>query len=237
MAVHGVNRHYGSGDGRVNALNDVSLVCSPHTWTAIMGPSGSGKSTLLHCAAGLERVHAGQVFLGGREITAMPERELTLLRRRDIGFVFQSFNLLAGLTAEQNVGLPLQLSGERHVRDRAREALGQVGLADKVAALPRQLSGGQQQRVAIARALAAGPALVFADEPTGALDSVGAQNILRTLRRLVDDHGRSIVMVTHDPLAASFADRIVFLRDGRLSHELGRSTSAEIAGHLARMEG
>ncbi|MFC6879834.1 MULTISPECIES: ABC transporter ATP-binding protein [Actinomadura] len=231
-----VSRVHGSGSAMVRALDGVSLAFPAGSWTAVMGPSGSGKSTLLHCAAGLERVTGGQVFLAGQEITGAPDAVLTRLRRKKIGFVFQSFNLMGSLTAEQNVALPLKLAGVRVPRGDVRAVLEAVGLGDRLRHRPRELSGGQQQRVAIARAMVTRPAVLFADEPTGALDSASARTVLSLLRRMVDEEGQAIAMVTHDPAAAARADTVVFLSDGRLVDRLDRPTAAQVAERLARLE-
>ncbi|MER7273427.1 ABC transporter ATP-binding protein [Dactylosporangium sp. NPDC000244] len=214
VRLEAVCRRYDNG---VTALDDVSVDLERGAFTAIMGPSGSGKSTLLQCAAGLDRPTSGRVVLDGQDLTGLSERRLTLLRRRRIGFVFQGFNLLPALTARQNVGLPLRLAGRRADPDGIQRSLAEVGLGERGGHRPHELSGGQQQRVAIARALVARPAVLFADEPTGALDSASGQDVLRLLRGLVDEHGQTIVMVTHDPGAASYADRIVTMRDGRVA--------------------
>ncbi|WP_079142326.1 MULTISPECIES: ABC transporter ATP-binding protein [unclassified Streptomyces] len=233
-----VHRRYEAAGARVTALDDVTLALPHGTFTAVMGPSGSGKSTLLQCAAGLDRPTSGSVRIGGTELSGLSERRLTLLRRERIGFVFQSFNLLPALTAEQNVALPLRLAGRRPSRSRVREALRQVGLADRAGHHPGRLSGGQQQRVALARALITRPEVLFADEPTGALDSAAGREVLKLLRSLVDDDGRTVVMVTHDPLAASYADRVVFLVDGRVHGELSGSeaTAEAVAARMAGLE-
>ncbi|TDD71469.1 ABC transporter ATP-binding protein [Actinomadura rubrisoli] len=215
------------------ALGGVTLGFAAGSFTAVMGPSGSGKSTLLQCAAGLTRPTGGTVTLDGIELSAMPEKALTRLRRDRIGFVFQSFNLLPSLTAEQNVMLPLKLAGRRTDRARIAAVLADVGLADRARHRPGELSGGQQQRVAIARALVTRPAVLFADEPTGALDTAASREMLALLRGLADD-GQTIVMVTHDPVAAAHADLVVFLADGRVAGEL-RDPSAEAVA--ARMTG
>jgi putative ABC transport system ATP-binding protein len=228
-------KEYGTKDTRVRALDGVDLTVSAGTWTAVMGPSGSGKSTLLHCMAGLERLDAGRVVLDGDDITAASESTLTALRRARIGFVFQSFNLIGSLTAEQNVALPLRLVGATPSRRKVRATLGAVGLGDRLQHRPGQLSGGQQQRVAIARAMITRPAVLFADEPTGALDTSSARTVLGLLREMVRA-GQTIVMVTHDPTAAAQADEIVFLRDGRIVDRLGASNAITIAGRLARLE-
>ncbi|GAA1950614.1 ABC transporter ATP-binding protein [Amycolatopsis minnesotensis] len=231
-----VSRDYGTKHATVTALDDVSLALPTGSWTAVMGPSGSGKSTLLHCAAGLETVTSGQVSLGGADITSASDAALTALRRREVGFVFQSFNLVGSLTAEQNVALPLKLAGIRVSKKDVRDVLASVGLADRGGHRPRELSGGQQQRVAIARAMATRPSVLFADEPTGALDSKSARTVLGLLRRLVDAEGQTIMMVTHDPAAAACADAVVFLSDGRVVDSSGRLSSREVADRLARLE-
>jgi putative ABC transport system ATP-binding protein len=223
-----LSKHFGSGEGAVTALDSVDLAFARGTLTAIMGPSGSGKSTLLHCAAGLERPTSGRVVLDGTDLTGLDETGLTLLRRDRIGFVFQSFNLVSALTAEQNVALPLRLAGRRPDPAALAAALDEVGLARRARHRPSALSGGQQQRVAIARALIGDPAVVFADEPTGALDTRTSWHVLTLLRRLVEERGQTIIMVTHDPVAASFADRVVLLADGRVADELTERTSATV---------
>jgi putative ABC transport system ATP-binding protein len=231
-----VVKDYGSREARVRALDGVSLRLPAGSWTAVMGPSGSGKSTLLHCLAGLERVDRGRVVLNGRDITSLPDARLTRLRRRDMGFVFQNFNLVSSLTAEQNVALPLRLAGTRTHRGQVRDALAAVGLADRLRHRPRELSGGQQQRVAIARAMVTRPAVLFADEPTGALDTASARRVLALLGQLTAA-GQTIVMVTHDPLSAASAHAVVFVRDGRVVGHLARPTAREVADRLAGMEG
>jgi putative ABC transport system ATP-binding protein len=236
IQLRAVSRRYGTGGNAVAALDDVTLAFPAGTFTAVMGPSGSGKSTLLQCAAGLDRPTSGSVRVGGTELTGLSERRLTLLRRERIGFVFQAFNLLPSLTAAQNVALPLRLAGRRPSRSRVREALRQVGLGDRAGHRPSQLSGGQQQRVALARALITGPEVLFADEPTGALDSRTGREVLALLRDLVDDGGGTVVMVTHDPVAASYADRVVFLVDGRVSGELEEPSAGAVAAHMTTLE-
>jgi putative ABC transport system ATP-binding protein len=236
-----VKKVYGEGDGAVTALNDLTLDFSAGTFTAIMGPSGSGKSTLLHCAAGLDGVTQGKVVISGTEVGRLNEHARTLLRRKHIGFVFQAFNLVTSLTAAQNVELPLRLAGRRPQRRAVEEALAEVGLADRAHHRPSELSGGQQQRVAIARALITKPDVVFADEPTGALDNNTSKEILDLLRRMVVHYGQTIVAVTHDPMVASHADRVVFLKDGRvideMRDELRQASPAEvIAARMARLE-
>ncbi|MFF4980583.1 ABC transporter ATP-binding protein [Streptomyces sp. NPDC001046] len=225
VRLDSVTRTYGP----VTALGGVSLAFPAGSFTAVMGPSGSGKSTLLQCAAGLDRPTSGSVTVGGTELTGLSERRLTLLRRERVGFVFQAFNLLPSLTAEQNVALPLRLAGRRVGRDRVREALRQVGLADRAGHRPAQLSGGQQQRVALARALTTRPDVLFADEPTGALDTRTGREVLALLRALADREGMTIVMVTHDPVAAASADRVVVLVDGRVSEDLTGADATTLA--------
>ncbi|MEV0243520.1 ABC transporter ATP-binding protein [Streptomyces sp. NPDC050674] len=227
-----VTRTYGS----VTALDAVSLAFPSGTFTAVMGPSGSGKSTLLQCAAGLDRPTSGSVTLGGTELTGLSERRLTLLRRERVGFVFQAFNLLPSLTAAQNVALPLRLAGRRVPADHIRRALAQVGLADRAGHRPSQLSGGQQQRVALARALIIRPDVLFGDEPTGALDTRTGREVLELLRGMVDREGQTVVMVTHDPVAAAYADRVVFLVDGRVTGELTGADADTIATRMTRLE-
>ncbi|MEU3096629.1 ABC transporter ATP-binding protein [Streptomyces sp. NPDC006967] len=236
ITLRRVSRRYGSGDRAVHALDEVSLAFPRGSFTAVMGPSGSGKSTLLQCAAGLDRPTSGSVVVGGTELTGLGERRLTLLRRERIGFVFQAFNLLPSLTAEQNVVLPLRLAGRRVPRSRIRAALDQVGLGDRARHRPAQLSGGQQQRVALARALITRPEVLFADEPTGALDSRTGHEVLTLLRGMTDGAGRTVVMVTHDPVAASRADRVVFLVDGRVHGELTRAGADAIAARMTGLE-
>ncbi|MEV6599648.1 ABC transporter ATP-binding protein [Actinoplanes sp. NPDC051346] len=236
IRLRSVSRSYGSADDAVTALDDLSLSFTEGTFTAVMGPSGSGKSTLLHCAAGLDRPTSGSVLLGETDLTALSETKLTLLRRQRIGFVFQSFNLLPALTAEQNVALPLRLGGRRPGRSEVQDVLARVGLAGRARHRPGEMSGGQQQRVAIARALITHPDVLFGDEPTGALDSTTGREVLRMLRAMVDEQRQTIVMVTHDPVAASYADRVVFLADGRLHGELTAPSAESIAARMTRME-
>jgi putative ABC transport system ATP-binding protein len=235
VRLSGVSRVYGRGSAAVRAVDNVTLGFPNGRWTAVMGPSGSGKSTLLHCAAGLERVSAGQVSIGGTDITRAGDRELTAMRRSRIGFIFQSFNLIGSLSAEQNVALPLRLGGRRPSRAVVRAALASVGLADRAKHRPRELSGGQQQRVAIARAVVTRPEVLFADEPTGALDSTAARTVLELMRSLADA-GQCIVMVTHDPAAAARADAVVFLRDGRVVDRLVGANASAVAERLAAWE-
>lgn len=220
----------------VTALDGVDLDVLPGTFTAVMGPSGSGKSTLLQCAAGLDRPTSGTVEVGGTELTGLSERRLTLLRRDRIGFVFQSFNLVPSLTAAQNVALPLRLAGRPPSRARVREALAAVGLDARARHLPSRLSGGQQQRVSLARALITRPAVLFGDEPTGALDTTTGRAVLVMLRELVDREGLTLIMVTHDPAAASYADRVLFLVDGRLVGELASPSAGQVAAAMTDLE-
>jgi putative ABC transport system ATP-binding protein len=235
VALDGVTKSYGRGEGVVRALDDVSLAFESGTFTAIMGPSGSGKTTLLQVAAGLDRPHRGSVRVGATDITGLGERRLAKLRRRHVGFVFQSFNLLPSLTAAQNAILPLRLAGERPRRRVGRDALARVGLADRARHRPAQLSGGQQQRVAIARALVTEPDVIFADEPTGALDTRSARDVLALLREATDRDGRTVVMVTHDPIAAAVADRVVFLADGRIVDELDAPDAQLVADRMTAL--
>jgi putative ABC transport system ATP-binding protein len=223
VAAQEVSRRFGEGDTAVDALRDVSLQVDRAKLTTVMGPSGSGKSTLMHILAGLDRPTAGSVTIDGTEITSLGDTELTRLRRSHIGFIFQFFNLLPMLTAEENVTLPLTIAGEKVDREWLEELLGTVGLRDRRAHRPAELSGGQQQRVAIARALVSKPTVVFADEPTGNLDSKTGGEILELLRQAVETTGQTTVMVTHDPRSASIADRILFLADGNIVRELPRS--------------
>ncbi|HYK33872.1 MAG TPA: ABC transporter ATP-binding protein [Streptosporangiaceae bacterium] len=209
-------KRYGSGQTAVTALDGVSIEIPAGSFTSVMGPSGSGKSTLLHCMAGLDSTDSGQVWIADDEITSMGDRQLTKLRRDRIGFVFQAFNLLPVLTAARNVTLPLDIAGRTADRDWLATVVETVGLTDRMSHRPSELSGGQQQRVAIARALVSRPAIVFADEPTGNLDSRASAEVLDLLRRCVSDFGQTVVMVTHDPLAASYSDRVVFLADGQI---------------------
>ncbi|MET7692504.1 ABC transporter ATP-binding protein [Streptomyces sp. NPDC005483] len=236
IQLRSVSRSYGSGEGTVTALDQVSLSFPRGTFTAVMGPSGSGKSTLLQCAAGLDRPTSGSVSVDGTELTKLSETKLTLLRRERIGFVFQAFNLLPALTAEQNVALPLRLAGKRVAKSRVREVLQQVGLGDRARHRPTEMSGGQQQRVALARALITRPEVLFGDEPTGALDSQTSREVLALLRSMVDREGQTIIMVTHDPVAAAHADRVVFLVDGRVNGELIRASADGIAARMTKLE-
>ncbi|WP_086831065.1 ABC transporter ATP-binding protein [Streptomyces sp. NRRL B-24572] len=232
-----LHRSYGRGPATAHALRGVSVALEPGTLTAVMGPSGSGKTTLLHCLAGMDRPTRGTVRWGDTEVTGLPERKLAELRRTRIGFVFQAFNLMPAMTVAQNVELPGRLAGIRPDRDRVLEALDRVGLAGRERHRPGQLSGGQQQRVAIARALVSRPSVLFADEPTGALDRATGHEVLALLRSQVDRYGQTCMMVTHDPVAAGYADRVLLLADGLVVDELDRPTAAEVAARLGRLGG
>ncbi|PKW27556.1 ABC transporter ATP-binding protein [Phycicoccus duodecadis] len=233
--VQNLSKVYGSGEARVVALDDVTLDLHAGEFTAIMGRSGSGKSTLMHCAAGLDAVSSGQVFLGDVDLTSLKERRLTELRRDRIGFVFQAFNLVPTLTAEENILLPLAIAGRRPEPAWFDEVVDTVGLRDRLGHRPGELSGGQQQRVACARALMGRPDVVFADEPTGNLDSTSGAEVLGFLRRAVDIHDQTVVMVTHDPGAASWTDRVVFLADGHVVDELREPTPETVLDRMARL--
>jgi putative ABC transport system ATP-binding protein len=238
VELRAATRTYGTGERAVTALDRVDARFEPGTFTAVMGPSGSGKSTLLHCGAGLDRLSGGEVIIDGVPVGGLSERALTRLRRSRVGFVFQAFNLVPALTAAQNVTLPLRLAGRRPQPGEVAGMLAEVGLAGREGHRPSELSGGQQQRVAIARALVSRPAVLFADEPTGSLDAASGAAVLRLLRAAVDRHLQTIVMVTHDPVAAATADRVLFLADGRVVDELPGTVGAErIALHTARLEG
>jgi putative ABC transport system ATP-binding protein len=236
VSVHDLRRDYGAGEQRVSALAGVSFELAPGTFTAVMGPSGSGKSTLLQCVAGLDRPTAGGVTVDGVELTILDETAMTVFRRDRIGFVFQAFNLIGSLTAAQNVALPARLAGRRVDTAEIARALDAVGLTDRAGHRPSQLSGGQQQRVAIARAMFTVPAVLFADEPTGALDAGSSRQVLGLLRRLVDDRGQTVLMVTHDPVAAAMADEVLFLADGRLTDRMPATAAEAIAARMAAAE-
>jgi putative ABC transport system ATP-binding protein len=227
-----LHRRFGEGNAAVDALRGVSVSFAPGSFTAIMGPSGSGKSTLLHILAGLDRPTSGWVEIAGVRLDTLGDRDLTLLRRSEIGFVFQSYNLLPVLDARENVLLPLRIAGERPDTAWIDTLMETVGLEGRATHRPSELSGGQQQRVAVARALVARPAVVFADEPTGNLDSASSRDVLALLRRAVDDFGQTIVMVTHDPNAAAVADRVLFLADGRVVDDQRGLDSTGILDHL-----
>jgi putative ABC transport system ATP-binding protein len=233
-AAVGATKVYGSGDTEVRALDGVTVSFDAGALTAIMGPSGSGKSTLMHSLAGLDTLTAGRVLLGDVDLTALKEKQLTKLRRDRIGFIFQSFNLVPTLTAAENITLPLDLAGRTPDRAWLDEVVDVVGLGSRLKHRPSELSGGQQQRVAVARALASRPAVVFADEPTGNLDSRVGAEILSFLRRAVREYGQTIVMVTHDPVAASYADRVVFLSDGRVVDEMHAPTADLVLDRMKR---
>ena len=236
VSVGDLRRDFGTGPRRVSALGGVSFHLAAGTFTAVMGPSGSGKSTLLQCVAGLDRPTGGQVAVDGVELTGMDETALTVFRRDRIGFVFQAFNLISSLTAAQNVALPARLSGRRADAAAIARALEAVELADRGEHRPSELSGGQQQRVAIARAVFTAPAVLFADEPTGALDAGSSRRVLELLRALVDDRGQTVLMVTHDPVAAAMADEVLFLADGRLVDRTPANAAGEIAARMATLE-
>ncbi|WP_083471632.1 ABC transporter ATP-binding protein [Kibdelosporangium phytohabitans] len=240
-AVHGrdLSKVYdsgSSGDVRVVALDDVTVGFPREQFTAIMGPSGSGKSTLLHCLAGLDQPTSGQVFIGGTDTSSLSDTRLTALRRDRVGFVFQAFNLLPTLTAWENIVLPLDLAGRRPDQAFADAVIDGVGLRHRLGHKPNQLSGGQQQRVACARALITKPEVVFADEPTGALDSKASADVLGFLRRSVDQFGQTVVMVTHEPSAAAYADRVLFLADGRVVGELAGPTAERVLDRMKDLE-
>ena len=235
VALRDVRKVHGEGDGSVVALDGVSVELRSGSFTAIMGPSGSGKSTFLNVAAGLDRPTSGTVRLGDVDLAGLSERRLTILRRERIGFVFQAFNLLPSLTVAQNIALPLRLDGRRPRRSAVREIAARVGLEKRLRDRPSQLSGGQQQRVAIARALITRPEVVFADEPTGALDTQNGRGVLALLREVVDKDGHTVVMVTHDPVAAAYADRVMLLADGRVAGTLEALSVDQVAEHLAHL--
>jgi putative ABC transport system ATP-binding protein len=235
VALRDVRKVHGKGDGAVVALDGVSVELPRGSFTAIMGPSGSGKSTFLNVAAGLDRPTSGTVTLGDVDLARLSERRLTILRRERIGFVFQAFNLLPSLTVAQNIALPMRLDGRRVKRSTVREVAARVGLEKRLRHRPSQISGGQQQRVAIARALVTRPEVVFADEPTGALDTRTGRDVLALLREVVDEDGHTVVMVTHDPVAAAHADSVILLADGRLAGTLDAPSADEVAEHLAHL--
>jgi len=227
-----VSKIYGTGDAEVRALDDISVEFGTSVFTAIMGPSGSGKSTLLHCLAGLDRVTSGHIYLGDVEISASNEKQLTLIRRDRIGFVFQAYNLIPTLNAEENITLPLALAGNKPDPEWYRQIVSTVGLADRLKHRPNELSGGQQQRVAVARALVSRPEIMFADEPTGNLDSKAGAEILSFMRDAVNELHQTIVMVTHDPIAAGYSDRVVFLADGHIVDEMLQPTADRVLDRM-----
>ena len=235
-SAFGATKVYGRGETSAVALDEVSVTFEAGTFTAVMGPSGSGKSTLLHCLAGLDTLSGGRVCIGDTDISSLNDRALTRLRRDKVGFVFQAYNLIPTLTAAENIVLPSSLAGRKPDKAWLDEVIGAVGLADRLSHRPTELSGGQQQRVAVARALASQPEIVFADEPTGNLDSHAGTEVLSLLRHAVTDMGQTIVMVTHDPKAASYADRVVFLADGHITDELSNPTAARVLDRMKRLE-
>ena len=230
-----VTKVYGSGEAAVRALDNITVEFAESRYTAIMGPSGSGKSTLLHCLAGLDRVTAGRVVLGDIEISSVSEKQLTVVRRDKIGFVFQSYNLIPTLNAIENITLPLALAGRKPNKEWLDRVISTVGLADRLSHRPSELSGGQQQRVAVARALVSRPQVIFADEPTGNLDSKASAEILGFMRQAVSNLGQTIVMVTHDPIAAGYADRVVFLADGKIVDELQNPTAEAVIDRVKNL--
>ena len=235
-AVH-ASKIYGEGDTQVRALNMIDVSFGRAAYTAIMGPSGSGKSTLLHCLAGLDRLTTGQVFLGDIDISSLSEKELTKVRRDRIGFIFQSFNLIPTLTAEENITLPMALGGRKPDNEWLQQVIDTVRLGDRLNHRPSELSGGQQQRVAVARALASRPEVIFADEPTGNLDSKASNDILSFMQGAVRQYEQTIVMVTHDPHAASFADRVVFLADGHIVDEITEPSADAVLDKMRKLGG
>jgi putative ABC transport system ATP-binding protein len=230
-----VTKVYGSGEAAVRALDSITVAFEAARYTAIMGPSGSGKSTLLHCLAGLDRVTAGRVVLGAIDITKVSEKQLTVVRRDKIGFVFQSYNLIPTLNAIENITLPLALAGKRPDKPWLDRVISTVGLTDRLSHRPSELSGGQLQRVAVARALVSRPQVIFADEPTGNLDSKASAEILSFMRQAVDDLQQTIVMVTHDPIAAGYADRVVFLADGKIVDEMHNPTAEAVIDRVKNL--
>jgi len=235
LALESVSKVYGSGDGAVTALNGVTVGVRKGTFTAVMGPSGSGKSTFLHCAGGLDKPSSGRVLLGDTELSGLREKALTELRRTRIGFVFQAYNLLPSLNVLQNITLPTRLAGTKPDPQWLREIVEGVGIAKRLEHRPSELSGGQQQRVAIARALVTRPEVVLADEPTGALDTRTARQVLDLLRSIVDEMGQTVLMVTHDPVAASAAHGVLFLADGKLAGHLPQPTPERVAERMTHL--
>ncbi len=235
-AAHTVDlcKIYGQGETQVTALDNVNVEFERGRFTAIMGPSGSGKSTLMHCVAALDTITSGKIFIGDVDLSELNDKQLTRLRRDNIGFVFQAFNLIPTLTAAENITLPVDLAGGRIDREWLDTVVDAVGLASRLSHRPSELSGGQQQRVAVARALASRPNIVFADEPTGNLDSRSGTDILRFMRTAVDSFGQTIVMVTHDPNAASYADRVLFLADGRIVDDMASPTTEAVFDRMKR---
>ncbi|WP_338054029.1 ABC transporter ATP-binding protein [Streptomyces spiramenti] len=231
-----LTKSYGTGETRVVALDQVSVRFEAGRFTAIMGPSGSGKSTLMHCLAGLDSATEGHAWIGDTEITSLSDKQLTKLRRDRVGFVFQAFNLLPTLTAAENITLPMDIAGTKPDAAWLNQVIETVGLSGRLKHRPNQLSGGQQQRVAVARALASKPAIIFGDEPTGNLDSRAGAEVLQFLRNSVRELGQTVVMVTHDPMAAAYADRVVFLADGRVVDEMADPTAERVLDHMRRFE-
>jgi putative ABC transport system ATP-binding protein len=236
VLIESMTKAYGIGPSTITAIDNVSLSFPVGSFTAVMGPSGSGKSTLLQCAAGLDRPDSGKVSISGIDLSRLGETALTRLRRDRVGFVFQSFNLMPSLTAAQNVELPLRLAGRRADRKAVQAALATVDVADRARHRPSELSGGQQQRVAIARALVTSPQVLFADEPTGALDTSTSRDVLELLSGLVTERKQTVIVVTHDPMAAAYADRVIFLADGRIADTLEDPTAEAVAAHMTRLE-
>jgi putative ABC transport system ATP-binding protein len=234
-ATEAATKLYGLGEAGVRALDEVTLELAVGRFTAIMGPSGSGKSTLLHCLAGLDTLTSGRVTIGGTDLAALSDQELTLLRRNRVGFVFQAFNLIPTMTAGENISLPFRLAGRRPDPEWLDHVVATVGLGDRLGHRPSELSGGQQQRVAVARALVTRPDIVFADEPTGNLDSRSGAEILGFLRRAVDELGQSVTMVTHDPVAAGYADTVVFLADGRVVDEMRDPSAPRVLDRIKQL--
>ncbi len=235
--VLGGYKVYGTGENEVRALDGVTVGFEPARFTAIMGPSGSGKSTLMQCAAGLDRLSAGRVLIGDIDIGTLNEKRLTLLRREHVGFIFQQFNLLPTLTAAENITFPLDLAGNKPDEEWMRHVVQTVDLGDRLSHKPAELSGGQQQRVAVARALVERPQIIFADEPTGNLDSHSSADILKFMRDAVEQYGQTVVMVTHDPVAATYASRILFLQDGRIVDELLNPDVDSVLERMGRLSG
>lgn len=231
----GASKIYGSGDSEVRALDGVDVSFEKGKFTAIMGPSGSGKSTLMHCVAGLDSLTAGSVFISDTDLSSLNDKQLTELRRQKVGFIFQAFNLIPTLSAEENIMLPLTLGRSKGDRTWIDGVIDTISLRDRLTHRPSELSGGQQQRVAIARALASQPDIIFADEPTGNLDSKTGSEVLTFMRRAVSDLGQTIVMVTHDAVAASYADRIVFLADGKIAGEMFSPTAQKVLDYLKHL--
>lgn len=235
-SARGVTKTYGFGETAVTALDNIDVTFNAGEFSAIMGPSGSGKSTLLHCMAGLDRVSSGQVFIGDVDLTMLTDKHLTQLRRDKIGFVFQAFNLVPTLNARENITLPMDIAGRKPEAEWLAHIVEILKLGDRLTHKPSELSGGQQQRVAAARALASRPEIIFADEPSGNLDSKSGTELLRFMRQAVEDYGQTIVMVTHDPLAAAHSDRVVFLEDGRIAGDMPDPTADRILDRIKTLE-